>query len=116
MSTEHDPLDLRGQEKRKSELDLDIKLTRESEESDLKYMMGNRRGRRILWRLLEQSGVFRISFNTNAMQMAFNEGTRNYGNRMLAMINTLCPDLYPVMINENTNDYRKSDSGRDKSN
>lgn len=110
MSVGHDPLDLRGQEKSQADKTLRDKLARENEESDLKWLMGNKRGRRILWRLLDQSGVFRLSFNQNAMQMAFAEGNRNFGNRTLAMIHTLCPELYPTMVKENSND-RTADAG-----
>ena len=35
---------------------------------------GSKRGRRIVWRFLERAGVYRLSFNTNAMAMAFAEG------------------------------------------
>jgi len=66
--------------------------------------MSSKRGRRILWRLLDRAGVFRLSFNTNAMAMAFAEGNRNEGLRYLALIHTLCPELYPTMVKEATNE------------
>lgn len=110
MSKEFDPTDLRGQERAKTERELRDKLARENEEADLKWLMGNKRGRRVIWRLLDQSGVFRLSFNTNAMQMAFAEGNRNFGNRTLAMIHTLCPEQYPTMVKEAAND-RNADAG-----
>jgi hypothetical protein len=106
----YDPLDLKGQEKRKSEKEIRDRLSRETEEADIKWLMGSRRGRRILWRLLDHTGVFRLSFNTNAMQMAFAEGNRNYGNRTLAAIHSTCPELYPLMIKEQAND-RDADDG-----
>lgn len=107
----YDPLDTRGQERAKADADLRVKLARESEEADLKWLMGSKRGRRIVWRLLEQAGVFRLSFNTNAMQMAFAEGNRSFGNRTLAMIHALTPELYPVMVKEATHDNRNPDDG-----
>lgn len=88
------------------------RLESESEAADLKWLMGSRRGRRIVWRLLDQSGVFRLSFNTNSMQMAFNEGNRNFGNRTLAMIHAQCPELYPVMVKENANERNTDDGSR----
>jgi hypothetical protein len=106
----YDPLDLRGQEKTKSEKEVREKLSRENEEADLKWLMGSKRGRRMIWRLLDQTGVFRLSFNTNAMQMAFAEGNRNYGNRTLSLIHTLCPELYPLMVKEQQ-DVRNADDG-----
>lgn len=99
-----DPLDIRGQERAKADKALRDQLSRETENGDLKWLMGSKRGRRIVWRLLDQSGVFRLSFNPNALQMAFAEGTRNYGLQTLAMIHTLCPELYPTMVKENASD------------
>ena len=72
--------------------------------------MGSKRGRRIVWRFLDRAGVFRLSFNTNAMTMAFAEGNRNEGLRILAQIHALCPELYTTMVKE-TNDYRNADDG-----
>lgn len=106
----YDPTDLRSQDKQKTERVSREKLARENEETDIKWLMGTKRGRRILWRLMDQSGVFRLSFNTNAMQMAFAEGNRNFGNRMLAMIHDQCPELYSVMVKEQKND-RYADDG-----
>jgi hypothetical protein len=106
----YDPTDLRSQEKQKTERVSREKLAKENEETDIKWLMGTKRGRRILWRLMDQSGVFRLSFNTNAMQMAFAEGNRNFGNRMLAMIHDQCPELYSVMVKEQKND-RYADDG-----
>lgn len=106
--SEFDPTDIAAQAKGKAGRDLQARLERETEESDLKWLMGSKRGRRIVWRLLDQSGVFRMSFNTNAMAMAFAEGNRNFGNRTLALIHTLCPELYPTMIKEASNERTRS--------
>lgn len=99
----YDPFDIRGQEEASEDKDLRSRMTRETEEADFKWLMGSKRGRRIVWRLLEQSGVFRSSFSTTAMQMAFNEGYRNLGNRMLALIHQHSPELYPIMLKEQIN-------------
>jgi hypothetical protein len=110
----YDPTDLRGQELAKDESDLRKRMAAEVEESDLRWLMSSKRGRRIIWRLLEQAGVFRLSFNTNAMQMAFNEGCRNFGNRTIGQVHAFCPELYPVMVKENSN--AGSDGNGHKSN
>ena len=106
-----DPTDLQGQERSRAEADLRSKLTKDTEDSDFKWLMGSRRGRRIIWRLLDRAGVFRLSFNTNAMSMAFAEGTRNEGLRILTQIHTLCPELYHVMVKEHVSDNRNVDDG-----
>lgn len=98
-----DPVDVRGQERAKADKAARDRLVRETEDADIRWLMSSKRGRRILWRLLDQSGVFRLSFNTNAMSMAFAEGNRNFGLRALATIHSLCPELYPTMVKENAN-------------
>jgi hypothetical protein len=109
--SDFDPTDLRGQERAKADKARRDGLERESEEADLKWLMGSKRGRRIVWRLLDQAGTFRLSFNTNAMAMAFAEGNRNFGNRVLTLIHTHCPEFYPVMLKEQINDNRNLDDG-----
>lgn len=99
--SEFDPTDVRRHERAKAEQQLQADLVKETEEGDIRWLMGSKRGRRIIWRLLDQAGVFRLSFNTNAMQMAFAEGNRNYGLRTLAQVQTLCPELYTLMAKEN---------------
>lgn len=106
-----DPLDIEAQKQLKADNDLRGRLARETEEDDLRWLMGSKRGRRIVWRLLDLAGVFRSSFNPVAMQMAFNEGFRNYGNRMLAQIHDSCPDFYPQMMKENMSHDRTSSPG-----
>lgn len=112
--TSYDPFDISGQEAAQEDKDLKGRLTRETEESDFKWLMGSKRGRRILWRLMEQSGVFRSSFSTTAMQMAFNEGYRNLGNRILVLIHQHCPELYPIMLKEQTNGRSDGDRRTDQ--
>ena len=112
----YDPLDLRSQERSKADRELRERLVRENEEADIKWLMGNKRGRRVIWRLLDQAGVFRSSFNTNAMTMSFAEGHRNYGLRILALIHSQCPELYPTMMKEQTADERTNDDGSRNSN
>jgi organic hydroperoxide reductase OsmC/OhrA len=100
--SDHDPTDIRSQERAKEDTATRNKLAKDTEASDVKWLMKCRQGRRIVWRLLDQAGVFRLSFNTNSMQMAFNEGNRNNGNRLLAIIHASCPELYTVMLKEAT--------------
>lgn len=102
--TNYDPLDLKAQERGKSDKDMQARLLRETEEADIRWLMNSKRGRRIVWRLLDYAGVFRSSFAHSAMQMAFSEGYKNYGLRVLTMVHAQCPELYPQMMKEATND------------
>jgi hypothetical protein len=115
VSTAYDPTDLEGQRVSREDEATRRRLAAEVEALDVKWLMGSKRGRRILWRLLEQAGVFRLSFDTNAMRMAFNEGGRNYGNRTLDLIHRTCPEQYTVMLKE-SNDASRSDGSDPNSN
>lgn len=109
---QYDPLDVRAQERARADAEIRGKLARETEEGDVKWLMSSRRGRRIVWRILERCGVFRLSFNSNSMTMAFNEGQRNEGLRLLSLIHQLCPELYPVMVREQNE--RNTDDGHER--
>lgn len=98
--TQYDPLDTAGQEQARSDSRTRERLAQQTESEDVKWLMSSKRGRRIAWRVLDRAGVYRLSFNTNAMTMAFSEGARNEGLRMLSLIHAACPDLYPVMQKE----------------
>lgn len=100
------PSDLEGQEARHEAQRVERKLSRDTEESDLKWLMARKQGRRIVWRLLVQAGTFAPSFNTNAMLMAHAEGRREFGTRVLAAVQRSCPELYFPMFSENSNDSK----------
>jgi len=109
----YDPTDIRSQERAQADTDRRRTLAKDTEEGDLKWLMGSKRGRRIVWRQLDRAGVFHLSFNTNAMAMAFAEGNRNEGLRTLMQIHATCPELYPVMVRE-ANEQRNPGDGNDR--
>lgn len=96
----HDPLDIQGQESEREEARQQIRLYEKIEGEDTKRQMSNKQGRRFVYRLLESAGVWRLSFSTNAMQMAFNEGGRNQGLMLLMKLMAHCPEQYAVMLQE----------------
>lgn len=95
-----DLTDTAAQEAHREQLKLRAQLAAQSEIEDIKWLMSSKRGRRIVHRLLVSAGVFRLSFHTNALQMAFNEGNRNQGNALLALVTEHCPDRYADLLNE----------------
>lgn len=107
--SEYDPHDIRGQERAKSQKDTAAQIARDTEEADIKWLVSSKRGRRIVWRMLEDARVFHPTFNTNAMQMAFNEGNRNAGNKLLTLVNNASPDALVTMITES-----KADQGKEQ--
>lgn len=95
-----DPFDIHGQEHARAEADERAALAVQVELDDLKWLMGDKRGRRFIARSLEHAGVWRTSFSTDALVMAFNEGARNAGLRLLARITESLPKQYAVMLKE----------------
>ena len=75
----YDAFDLQSQDATRDAIGEKAKLRERAEIDDLKWLMQNKRGRRVLHGIIERAGVYRLSFHTNALQMAFNEGTRNEG-------------------------------------
>ena len=51
-------------------------------------------------RWLDRAGVWRLSFNPDALVTAFNEGQRNGGLRLLAQVTRHCPERYADMLRE----------------
>ena len=76
------------------------RLAQQKDAEDIKWLMSSKRGRRIVNRQLQNAGVFRSSFHTNALQMSFNEGNRNTGLMLLAAITEDCPERYAEMMDE----------------
>lgn len=68
--------------------------------SDTKWLMKDKRGRRLMWRWLGRCRVFQLSYTGNS-QTFFNEGQRNVGLRFLDEIMTHCPEDYVLMMQEN---------------
>ena len=97
---EHDPFDLVGQERAKANIAEEERLQREKDQGDLRHVMGSKEGRRFMWRQLSEAGVYRSSFDSNPVLMAFNEGNRNRGLLLLNDIMEACPTRYSEMLRE----------------
>lgn len=68
------------------------------ERDDWRWLLGDPRGRRIVWSLLEGAGVFRSSFSAGQSdQTAFNEGGRNTGLRILTHVMEADADAFLTM-------------------
>lgn len=97
---DYNPLDPQAQAAAQKKSAEAIKLEREREIADLKYLMDQPAGRRFIWKMLERSGVFKSSFSLNGLEMSFKEGNRNSGLYLVAEINEHCPERYVQMIKE----------------
>jgi hypothetical protein len=101
MSHDKDPTDLRGQEADAAERQRTALSEETLEVDDFKWLMGSMRGRRIVWRLLEKTGVNRTSMTGNSYTF-FHEGQRNVGLMLMALINDHCGPEYVKMLQERT--------------
>lgn len=96
-----DPTDINDLEADKAAREERARLAAAQERADVKWLMNGKQGRRVVWRLLSQGGVFRTTFSTNAMQSAFNEGARNTSLQLLNLVHAVAHELYPQMVSEN---------------
>ena len=97
---QHDPFDTEAQERDAKERAEKAKLALRVEREDLTWLMQSKRGRRIIKRLLERAGVWQLSFDSNALKMAFNEGRRNEGLALTAKLLEFCPEQYSLLLAE----------------
>lgn len=109
-----DPLDIRGHERAAADRKEKQRLTSDQEVADFKWLMSDKRGRRIVWGLLEKTGLYRSSFTGNS-ETFFREGERNVGLKLIALIHENCPEKYNLMVTEQReHDRHIADNGRRK--
>lgn len=109
----YDPLDIRGQETDQVEAAKRAALRARDLADDIRWLMSNKRGRRIAFWLLELAGVYRTSFTGNSNSTFFNEGMRNVGLALMKQIDTTCPQHYITMLDEARKHDRHADERRD---
>ena len=63
-------------------------------------LMSTSPGRAYIWEQLSAAHIFSTSFALDALQMAFSEGERNAGLRLLNDIMDTCPDEFILMMRE----------------
>lgn len=77
-----------------------VKLRRSQELRDLREVLAGPGGRRVIWKLLGDCGVFRSSFNTNGSVVFFNEGMRQIGLVLMADVMEADEGAYSRMASE----------------
>ena len=68
--------------------------------SAFQWLLADRRGRRLAWWLLQETGIYRTSFTGDAATTAFQEGRRDIGLKVLHRMHEAAPDAYAQMLNE----------------
>lgn len=106
---QYDPTDTAGNEQVSRERKKQQRTEHYLVNEDMKWLMGSKRGRRIIWRILERAGIFRSSFTGNA-ETFFREGMRNVGLSLLSQIHEACPENYTLMVKEQNEHRTDSDA------
>ena len=107
--TDLDPLDIQSQEEATTSLKEKQANIQRLEAEDFKWLMSDKRGRRVVWRLLEKTGVFRNPF-TGSSETFFRCGEMNIGQRYVAMIHEHCPERYNLMVMEQQDNGKRTDN------
>jgi hypothetical protein len=100
MGAYNDPTDLKRQERDAEADEAKARERRRKELDDLRWFLGHPQGRRIVSRLLDQTGVFRSSFNTSGSVMAFAEGRRDIGLFLTGELLEASTDGYMKILKE----------------
>lgn len=106
MTGEYEPPDHLKQQAADAQ---DAEATRQQrlrEESDFKFIMGSKQGRRFMWRLLALTHVHHTPFTGQRETTDFRCGEQNVGMQLLAEIHGLCPERYVEMVKEQQQDER----------
>lgn len=80
---------------------------RERFEDDLNRLMADQSGRRFVWWLLTQTHVYATSFRQSG-EMAFLEGERNIGLKLINEIRQVCPEQNLTMEREAIADAKRA--------
>ena len=97
---EIDPSDVATQERAQEANRQRLLLELQQHKADVQWLMSHESGRRLIMHLLNQAGVYRSTFSNNALDMAFNEGSRNIGLQWMADLMSASPEMIPVMMSE----------------
>ena len=77
------------------------RTARLKELDDLRWVLSNVKGRRLVWKILSNCGAFKASYvPKDSTQTAFNEGRRDIGLRLLLDVGQADPKAYSTMENE----------------
>ncbi|MDI1301957.1 MAG: endopeptidase [bacterium] len=95
-----DPTDIAALDRKQAEAAERNHHSAKEEAEDIKWLMSSKRGRKIMHRILSNAGVFRPSYRSNALEMAFLEGNRNQGLALYAIVAEHCPGRHAEMIEE----------------
>jgi len=78
--------------------------------ADITALMETGAGRRIVWRLLEETHIYQTCYRDNPLQMARAEGRREIGLMLTEWVTTYTPEDYFTMQQEALHERRERDA------
>jgi hypothetical protein len=78
-------------------------LRREQEIEDIRRALSNKATRNLIWRILGECGLYRLSFTGNS-ETFFKEGRRSIGQWLLNELNETDPKIYISLLSDNIED------------
>lgn len=106
-----DPIDIHAREQARKDAESARNLAEMRAAEDLKFIMSDKRGRRFMRRLIEQTGFYDTSFTGNS-ETFFREGKRDVGLTLRRQIMKHCPDRFVEMESEYLNDRQQRGPGK----
>lgn len=94
-----DPFDVRTAQQRDADRRHEAAVDKRVEAEDWAWLLGNKRGRRIVRELLEYCGVDRVSYTGNS-ETFFREGQRSVGLRLITAMQTHAPEHYLELLKD----------------
>jgi hypothetical protein len=85
-----------GNQQKKQVIARDARAKARQRDEAFRWLMADRKGRLLMWELLDKTGVFRGGLIDTA-RLLFNEGARNVGLRYLGDIQRLAPQQFITM-------------------
>lgn len=76
------------------------------EDAEFRIVLSTYQGRKFAWDLMEQCGVYQLSFTGKAEETAFREGRRSVGLWFLDKVFTADPNCYNI-VRQEAEDRRK---------
>lgn len=75
--------------------------------ADIRFVAKSPEGRRLLWRIMADNGVFRSSVNSDSIMMGFAEGRRTAGLSILHDIFSAKASLFGQMQQEHASELKR---------
>ena len=92
--------DLTEKEKVKDR-DIEVDLIRRKELNDIRTVLSNASGRRLMWRLMGHCGTFQTIFNKESSLMAYLSGQQDIGHFLMSEIAEADEGLLSKLMKEN---------------